>query len=134
MRRIGGMGPPPTRIRISHASPPSHPTRSISLEELLDDYRDYLRARDLRIWDKESKEAQYIRRRGQRKPQTCELYREFVDTRPPEVIAKIAICLIHQANYLVDQQLRRLEKDFLANGRLRDRMTHARLQSRGRSP
>src|ERR1700733_12527190 len=29
-----------------------------SLEELLDDYRDYLRARDLRIWDKESKEAQ----------------------------------------------------------------------------
>src|SRR5439155_21913442 len=32
-----------------------------SLEEFLDDYRDFLRARDLRIWDKDSKEAQYGR-------------------------------------------------------------------------
>jgi hypothetical protein len=39
-----------------------------SLEELLDDYGDYLRARDLRIWDKDSKEAQYIRRRGRENP------------------------------------------------------------------
>ena len=35
------------------------------------------------------------------------------ETRPPEVIANIAICLIHQTNYLLDQQLRRLEKDFV---------------------
>ena len=35
-----------------------------SLEELLDDYSDYLRARDLPVWDKNSKEAQYIRRLG----------------------------------------------------------------------
>lgn len=103
-----------------------------SLEELLGDYRDYLRTRDHRIWEKEDKEAQYIRRRGCRKPQTYELYRKFVDTRPPEVIANITICLIHQTNYLVDQQLRRLEKDFLATGGLRERMTQARLQSRNR--
>jgi hypothetical protein len=31
---------------------------------LLDDYRDYLRARDLRIWNKNSKEAQYVRKLG----------------------------------------------------------------------
>src|SRR5882672_2147796 len=31
-----------------------------SLEELLDDYRDFLRARDLKAWDKDSKEAQYV--------------------------------------------------------------------------
>ena len=35
-----------------------------SLEELLDDYRDYLRARDLPIWDKDSREAQYVRKLG----------------------------------------------------------------------
>jgi four helix bundle protein len=29
-----------------------------SLEELLDDYKDYLRARDLKIWDKEPDEAE----------------------------------------------------------------------------
>ena len=105
-----------------------------SLEELLDDYRDYLRARDLGIWDKDSKEAQYVRRLGRKTPQTYELYREFVETRPPEVIANIAICLIHQANYLIDQQLRRLEKDFLEQGGLRERMTRARLAYRSKPP
>src|SRR5207244_12981001 len=30
-----------------------------SLEELLVDYRDYLRVRDLRLWDKDSTEAQF---------------------------------------------------------------------------
>ena len=103
-----------------------------SLEELLDDYKDYLRARDLPMWDKESKETQYVRRLGRKTPQSYELYREFVDTRPPEVIANIAICLIHQANYLIDQQLRRLEKDFLEQGGLRERMTRARLAYRSK--
>jgi four helix bundle suffix protein len=105
-----------------------------SLEELLDDYKDYLRVREHREWDKNSKEALYVRRLGRKVPQTYELYREFVETRPPEVIANIAICLIHQANYLIDQQLRRLEQDFLKEGGLRERMTRARLAYRNRNP
>lgn len=105
-----------------------------SLEELLDDYRDYLRVREHREWDKDSREALYVRRLGRKVPQTYELYRDFVDTRPPEVVANIAICLIHQANYLIDQQLRRLEKDFLEQGGLRERMFQARLQHRRQHP
>jgi len=101
-----------------------------SLEELLDDYLDYLRARDHAIWDKDSREAQYVRRLGCRTPQTFEIYRAIFDTRPPEVLANIAICLLHQTHYLIDRQLLRLEKDFLADGGLRERMTRARLQSR----
>jgi len=101
-----------------------------SLEELLDDYSDYLRARDLPVWDKNSKEAQYIRRLGRKTPQTFDYYREFVETRPPEVIANIARCLIYQTNYLLDQQLRRLEKDFIERGGLRERMTRVRLEQR----
>jgi len=104
-----------------------------SLEELLDDYKDYLRARDLQMWDKDSKEAKYIRRLGRKTPQTYEDYREFVETRPPEVVANIALCLIHQTNYLVDQQLRRLEQDFLQHGGLRERMTSARLKYRNQT-
>jgi four helix bundle suffix protein len=53
-----------------------------------------------------------------------------MDTRPPEVLANIAICLIHQANYLLDQQVRRQEKDFLKKGGLRENMTRARLDYR----
>ena len=101
-----------------------------SLEELLDDFLDYLRARDLPIWDKDSKEAQYIRRLGCKTPPTYEDYREFVQTRPPAVVANIALCLIHQTNYLIDQQLRRLEKDFVEQGGLRERMTRIRLHQR----
>jgi four helix bundle suffix protein len=101
-----------------------------SLEELLDDYRDYLRVRDLPQWDKDSKQGQYVRKLGRKTPPSFEDYREFVETRPPEVIANIAICLIHQANYLIDQQLRRLERDFLAHGGLRERMTRMRLSAR----
>ena len=104
-----------------------------SLEELLDDYKDYLRARDLKIWDKDSKEAQYVRRLGRKTPQTYEDYREFVETRPPEVVANIALCLIHQTNYLVDRQLRRLEQDFVQHGGLRERMTNARLNYRNQA-
>lgn len=104
-----------------------------SLEELLDDYRDYLRARDLLVWDKNSKEARYIRKLGSNSPQTFEDYREFCETRPPEVVANIAICLTHQTNYLLDQQIRRLEKDFIKEGGLRERMTHARLQQRNKT-
>ena len=70
-----------------------------SLEELLDDYRDYLRARDLVIWDKDSKESQYVRELGRKMPLSFEDYREFVESRSAEVVANIAICLIHQTNY-----------------------------------
>ncbi len=101
-----------------------------SLEELLADYRDYLRVRDHAIWGKDSKEAEYVRKLGRKKPHSYEHYREFVETRPGEVIANIAICLIHQANYLLDQQLRHLEQDFLQEGGLRERMTQARLAHR----
>lgn len=103
-----------------------------SLEELLDDYLDYLRVRDLPIWEPDSKEALFVRKLGRVEPQTYEMYREFVETRPPEVVANIAICLIHQTNYLVDQQLRRLEQDFLKEGGLRERMTRARINHRDR--
>ena len=105
-----------------------------SLEELLADYRDYLRVRDHAIWDKDSKEAQFVRQLGRKTPHTFELYREFVETRPPEVIANIAICLIHQTNYLLDQQLRRLEMDFVEGGGLRERMTRVRLAHRNQPP
>jgi len=103
-----------------------------SLEELLADYRDYLRVRDHALWEKESREALFVRQLGRKSPQNFELYRQFVETRPPEVLANIAICLIQQTNYLLDQQLRRLEKAFLEQGGLRERMFKARLNHRNR--
>jgi four helix bundle suffix protein len=104
-----------------------------SLEELLVDYRDFLRVRDLRLWEKDSKEALFVRQLGNTPRITFETFREFCETRPAEVVANIAVCLIHQANYLLDRQIRRLEQDFIKEGGIRERMTRARLQYRNAS-
>jgi four helix bundle suffix protein len=104
-----------------------------SLEELLGDYEDYLRQRGLEQWEKQSKEAVYVRNVGARDDLTYEAFRDFIETRPAAVVANILICLIHQANYLLDQQIRRLEKDFLKEGGLRERMTRARIAARDRN-
>jgi four helix bundle suffix protein len=103
-----------------------------SLEELLKDYQDFLRVRDFVLWKKDSKEALFVRKLGREPDETYETYREFCETRSGEVVANIAICLIHQANYLLDQQIRRMEMDFIKEGGLRERMTRVRLRERGR--
>lgn len=100
-----------------------------SLEELLGDYVDFLRQRGLRLWEKDSREALYVRRLG-RQNAPYESYKTFIETRSAEVVANI--CLIYQAAYLLDQLLRRLEQDFLRDGGLRERMTRVRLASRAR--
>lgn len=105
-----------------------------SLEELLEDYQDFLRVRDLPLWDKDSKEAQFVRKLGRTAGETFETYREFCETRPAEIVANIAICLIHQANYLLDRQIRRAEQTFLSEGGIRERMTRARQASRSKRP
>jgi four helix bundle suffix protein len=101
-----------------------------SLEELLEDYRDFLRNRRLKLWDKDSKEATFVRKLGAKENRSYEAYRTYIETRPPEVVANIVVCLIHQTNYLLDQQIRQLEKAFLEEGGLRERMTQARLAKR----
>ncbi len=101
-----------------------------SLEELLLDYQDFLRVRDLPLWEKNSKEALFVRKLGKIENESYETCRTYMDTRPPEVLANIAICLIHQANYLLDRQIKRLEKDFTEKGGLRENMTRARLEYR----
>jgi four helix bundle suffix protein len=104
-----------------------------SLEELLEDYRDFLRVRKLVLWDKNSREAQFVRRLGSRENKSYKTYETYIETRPAEIVANILICLIHQTNYLLDQQLRQLEKAFLEEGGLRERMTRARLSARSKT-
>lgn len=103
-----------------------------SLEELLEDYRDFLRTRDMALWDRDSREARFVRGLGANRDASYETYRTFIETRQADVVANIVICLIHQANYLLDQQIRQLEQAFLKEGGLRERMTHARLETRNR--
>ena len=101
-----------------------------SLEELLEDYRDFLRVRGAALWNKDSREAMFVRKLSSTKDVSYETYRTYFETRPPEVVANIIICLIHQTNYLLDQLLRQLEHDFLEKGGLKENMFRARLARR----
>jgi len=100
-----------------------------SQAELLEDYRDFLRTRGHSLWEKCSKEALYVRKLRSSQDSSAK-FKDFAETRSAEVVANIAVCLVHQANYLLDQHLKRLEQDFLKEGGLRERMSSARIQVR----
>ncbi|MEW6302820.1 MAG: four helix bundle protein [Verrucomicrobiota bacterium] len=58
-----------------------------SLEELLGDYKDYLRQHGHTPWDKNSKEALYVRKLGRKDDLSYEDFREFIETRPAQTVA-----------------------------------------------
>ena len=97
--------------------------------ELLSDYEDYLRTRGHRIWEKDSVEVKAMRKLC-REHNDSAFFMNLVKTRPPETIANIAICMIKQNDYLMHKLLESLEKKFLNEGGLRERMTRLRIQKR----
>jgi four helix bundle suffix protein len=103
-----------------------------SLEELLEDYRDYLRVRDLEEWTKDHPYALRLRELNREPNANYDTFRKGIEHSDPSIAANVIIGLIRVANYLLDQQIRRLEQDFLKEGGLRERMTQARLRVRAR--
>jgi four helix bundle suffix protein len=101
-----------------------------SLQELLEDYKDFLRLRKLPLWDKDHPQAQAIRRIAYQSDKSYSSYQSYIEQSPPEVAANTLICVIHQANYLLDRQLESLERAFLNEGGFTERLYHARRQSR----
>jgi four helix bundle suffix protein len=101
-----------------------------SLQELLEDYKDFLRLRKLPLWDKDHPQAQAIRRIAYQSDKSYSSYQSYIEQSPPEVAANTLICVIHQANYLLDRQLESLERAFLNEGGFTERLYHARRQHR----
>lgn len=99
-----------------------------SLEELLIDYEDYLRQHNLKLWGKDSLEAKEIRALSYKTDKTYTTYRTYL--KSAEVGANTLICLIHQANYLLDRQLQVLEKAFVEQGGYSENLFKKRLQNR----
>jgi four helix bundle suffix protein len=74
--------------------------------------------------------AQVVRRLAYQENSSYTTYSSYIEKAPPEISANTLICLIHQTNYLLDQQLRQLEKAFLKEGGFTERLYHARKRSR----
>ena len=101
-----------------------------SLEELLLDYEDFLRQRGFNLWCRDHPTSQVVRRLAYEKNRSYSTYAPYIDTAPPEVAANTVICLIHQTNYLLDQQLRQLDKAFLEEGGFTERLYRTRSRFR----
>jgi len=104
-----------------------------SLEELKMDYEDFLRTRKLQIWDRNHRLVTRFRQINRTPNATYRTFEKGIENENPEICANVMICLINIATYLLARQITALEKDFLKNGGLRERMTKARIESRGKN-
>ncbi len=104
-----------------------------SLEELLVDYQDFLRQNGLVLWEKNHAKAQEVRRLAYRTDRSYTTYKTYLESSA-ETAANALICLIHQANYLLDQQLRQLDQQFREHGGFTEKLHRARTQARKFTP
>ncbi len=116
-----------------------------SLDELLLDYEDYLRQHGLPLWSKDHPKSRQVRglaatgeeSRTDQTDQTDRTdgyarYRPLIEESDAETAANTLICLIHQANYLLDRQIAALESQFVHEGGYSERLAAARLEARRR--
>jgi four helix bundle suffix protein len=101
-----------------------------SLEELLTDYRDFLRARNLAEWTPDHAYAQRLRQLNRTPNPSYETFRKGIEHPDPAICANVIIGLIKVTNFLLDRQILALERAFLKDGGLREAMTRARLSPR----
>jgi restriction system protein len=104
-----------------------------SLDELLLDYEDYLRQHNLPQWAKNDPQAQAVRNIGKHNrtdPSDISAYAQWLNHPEPTLVANAIICLIHQANYLLDKQVAGLERDFIQSGGYSERLATARIKKR----
>ena len=118
-----------------------------SLEELLLDFEDFLRHRHLQQWEPGSPEAMPVRdvprKFKQDRPDQSDLtdltdqerwalYAPWLEHGDPAVRANALICLINQANFLLDHQIAAVEQQFVEEGGYSEQLAAARLAERGR--
>ena len=103
-----------------------------SLKELRADYEDYLRVRGKDLWAMDSDKAVQTRRVCSQHNDPA-YYTEKIAERSDETIANIAITLIHQEDVVLRKLINRLQEDFVKEGGVREKMTKARLDYRGKN-
>ena len=99
-----------------------------SLEELLNDYQDFLRQRNFKLWLKDSPEARAVRQLVYNRYNSYNNYKNYI--KVSESAANAMICLINQTNQLLDQKLRWLEERFVKEGGFRENLFKKRLEYR----
>ena len=101
-----------------------------SLEELKKDYEDYIRTRHLKFWDKQHPYYAELTKKHRTPDANYETYRKGIESPDPEVSVNVLLSVVNVTSYLLAQQIKTLEKEFLEQGGLRERMSQARIEVR----
>ncbi|MBM4041693.1 MAG: four helix bundle protein [Planctomycetes bacterium] len=101
-----------------------------SLQELLEDYQDFLRVRGIPEWPKDHPYAKRLGELCRTPGANYETFRKGIEHPDPAICANVIAGLIKVAHRLLGGLLRRQEQDFIEEGGLRERMTRARLAHR----
>lgn len=114
-----------TEIRLTNVA-------RASLEELFEDYRDFLRVRGLQEWPPGHPYTKRLRELNGQPGADYETFRKGIEHSDPEISANVVMWLINVTTFLLDRQLQQLEQDFPEQGCLRERMFDARLNARSK--
>jgi four helix bundle suffix protein len=96
-----------------------------SLKELLCDYEDYLRVRNLRQWQSDSKEFVKAQQLGKEHNESA-FWRDLIKTRNAETVANLAIILLNQCDYLLYRYILKISERFIAEGGFREKLSQER--------
>ena len=102
-----------------------------SLEELLNDYEDFLRQRSLILWGKDHFRAREVLALGYKNYKSYNNYKIYISS--PETAANAMTCLINQTNALLDQKLRWLQEKFIKEGGFRENLFKKRMEEKTKS-
>jgi len=100
-----------------------------SLQELLEDYEDYLDNNNLQLWTSNHPRFSSMRDFCWHRNKPDE-YVELFDKLNDEEVANLCLTLIHMTDRLLLGYLRKLEQDFIENGGLKETMYRIRTEYR----
>ena len=100
-----------------------------SLEELLTDYEDYLRVRNLQQWGQLHPRYDALRQYA-RSESIMQDYAQQIKRMNDEEISNLCITLIHQATYMLHKLLTTMQKRFITEGGIKEQMYNARANYR----
>lgn len=100
-----------------------------SYGELLEDYRDYLRQRNLTVWGKDDFRVIEIRRTRDIPNKSYKTYTTYMTyTRDPEGFGNLMITLCFKQGFLLDRLLDAQQKKFVTEGGFRENLFKKRME------
>jgi four helix bundle suffix protein len=101
-----------------------------SLEELLIDFEDFMRTHKIAKWDRNHRLSKRFDELNSTPNANYDTFKKAIEHENPVICTNVMWCLINVTSYLLNRQLKSLEKAFLEDGGLRERMYRARVNRR----